>query len=115
MAAKYANLKIPETLAKQADAVLETGGYTSRSAFAKDAIRRRIEELRKIHRMPDPAKLTSEEEEKLFSWTTNTNLKGAEEFDIQRMLQENQHIKDWKGILRKLPEAVAYVLELKKN
>lgn len=42
---KWANVKIPLILAKQADSVLDVGGYSSRSALAQEAIRLRVEEL----------------------------------------------------------------------
>ena len=109
---EWRTVKIPAKLAEQVDALLEEWGYASRSAWVSETIRRRLESLPPA---PKGKPLTSEEEDKLYSWAMTTNLKGAEEQDIRKMLLENQHLKDWEGIIRKLTDAVAFVLEMKKN
>jgi metal-responsive CopG/Arc/MetJ family transcriptional regulator len=40
---EYVTIKIPESLAKEIDALLKAKGYSSRADFAKDAIRRFLE------------------------------------------------------------------------
>ena len=111
MSIKWKTVKIPAVLADQVDALLVDRGYASRSAWVSEVIRQRLDNLPK----QSPKPLTSEEEDRLLSWAMTTNLTGVEEAQLHEMLQENAHIQDWKGIMRKLPDAVAYVLALKKN
>jgi Arc/MetJ-type ribon-helix-helix transcriptional regulator len=112
MSDKWKTVKIPAVLADQVDALLDAGGYASRSAWVSELIRHRLENLPTKRKK---AKLTQAEEDRLYSWARTTHLKGAEEADITTMLQENAHLQDWAGILRKLPDAVAFVLSLKQN
>ena len=49
MARKYRTVGIPEELFKECEAVVKSGklGYSSVSEFVKDAVRRRLEEIKK--------------------------------------------------------------------
>lgn len=113
MSAKWANVKIPSTLAKQADDVLKTGGYASRSAFAQDAIRRRIEEIIKLGQRNK--QLTENEKNQLEAWARDRNdLTYAEEAELgQILLSENGHVWSWLG--GKLSQSVEYIFSLKNN
>jgi Arc/MetJ-type ribon-helix-helix transcriptional regulator len=113
MSTKWVKVNIPMQVIKEVDAMLKPNGYPSRSALVTDATRRWIEDLQK--KVNAQHTLTPAEEDRLFSWAMNTNLTGIEEVDLPKKLQENAHLKDWAGILEKLPDAVAYVLALKKN
>ena len=114
MSAKWANVKIPSTLAKQADDILETGGYASRSAFAQDAIRRRIEEIRKSADTSDN-QLTDTEKQHLYAWAKDRpDLRHKEEAELgEVLLTENQHI--WPWLWEKLVKSVEYIFSLKHN
>jgi len=42
----WISISIPETLVQEVDTVIEAKSYTSRAEFIKEAIRRRLEDLR---------------------------------------------------------------------
>ena len=106
---KWANVKIPITLAKQVDTVLDTGGFTSRSSLVQDAIRRRIDELK------EKKDLTDVEKRMLDAWARHRNdLRSIEEADLgDLLLAENSHV--WSWLRGKLAHCVEYILKLRSN
>ena len=106
---KWANVKIPITLALQIDTVLDTGGFASRSSLAQDAIRRRVEELK------EKKDLTDVEKRMLEAWARHrSDLRYMEEEDIgELLLTDNGHV--WSWLRGKLAHCVEYILKLRSN